>query len=356
VGSPLLVALDLDGSAQEGVHINSVPRSISIPAGQASADVVITSMAGWDGAQTRMALLRLVAQSGYQLGNPHEATIYASNTASQAAGAGFDRWVSAASAGEFDSIHDLLQAGRADRLGDYLRAYAFGDAAPEPNALPGISLRIVGNRPELTTRLQSDLPDLRWQVQDSADATGWNDVGAEFSEQITRSGMRFLGPPLDAANPAKLYRLNFDLETSSGLETGVASLSGASRYGIRGASAWMIDPASGALTGDGGAPGAPNRLIVEVKAPTVLDFEMAVAGGNGSDSLAFSIDGMEVAQTNGAKVRVDRTLSPIGTTILMWELRRGTGSGKAVITDNPTPESDPRQPSGPPSEGRAPRR
>ncbi|NIP93220.1 MAG: hypothetical protein GWO24_07090, partial [Akkermansiaceae bacterium] len=56
-----------------------------------------------------------------------------------------------------------------------------------------------------------------------------------------------------------------------------------------------------------GAPGAPSRLLVEVDAPTLLDFTMSVHDGDGSDRLAFSIDGELVAETTGESVAVERT-------------------------------------------------
>jgi hypothetical protein len=328
--SPLQVALDLEGSAEEGVHINPVPRTISIPAGQASADLLVTTASGWDGAQTRIALLRLVAQTGYQIGNPHEATLYAANTATQAEGSSFDRWLSAATAGEFGTIHDLLQSEGSARLSDYLRAYAFGDSSPEQAQPQAVSFRIVDNRPELSTRLQSDRLDLHWQVQDSSSATEWNDVGASFTEEVTAQGLRFLGPQLDAADSTKLYRLSFGVESTSGIEAGVAGLSDSSQYGIRGPSNWEVDPSTGKLTASGGTSGAGSRLIIAVNASTLLDFEMSVKDGDGSDSLAFFIDGVQVSQTSGAPVRINQTLEAPETRILMWEFTPSTGT--AVIT------------------------
>ncbi len=328
--APLLIHLELEGSAEENTHINPVARTHTIPAGQASADVSITTDSGWDGAPTRMLLLRLVAQKGYQIGNPHEATLYASDTAPNANAAGFDRWVSAASSGQFASIHELLQSDQASRVSDYLRAYAFGEASPDSFTPQAVSLRIVDDRPELTTRLQSQHPDLRWQVQDSASASEWTDVSAEFSEEIITDGLRLLGPPIDAADPTKLYRLSFDVETTSGLESSVASLSGTSQYGLRGTSSWQVDPSSGALTSHGGNPGEPSRMIVQVNARTQLNFEMSIADGDGT--LRFYIDGVQQDETTGAGVQVDQLIEPAETAILMWEFIPGTG--KAVITAN----------------------
>lgn len=327
LSNPMIVDLTIDGSAVEGVHINTVPRTLTIPAGQASADLLITTQDGWDGTQTRMLLLRLVAQDDYQTGNPHEATLYASDTASQADGAGFDRWVSAASTGQFTSIHDLLQSDGATRVGDYLRAYAFGESSPDSFAPQPLSIRIVDNRPELTTRLQSDLPDLRWQVQDSASASSWSDVGTEYSEEVLDEGLRLLGPPIGPSDPTKLYRLSFDVETTSGLESGVASISGASQYGVRGTSSWEVDPSSGALTSQGGSAGETSRLIVQIDAPTVLDFEMSIADGDGI--LTLYLDGIQLAQTSGEAVEVKQTIEATEASILMWEFVPGTG--KAVI-------------------------
>ncbi len=275
-----------------------------------------------------MALLRLVADDHYLLAHPHEATIYASNTSEDADQAGFDRWLSAATDGELSNLPDLLRSEHAASLSDYLRAYAFGHPSPAEARGDGLSFRLVDGRPELSARLPRTAADLRWQVQSADDAQAWSDVSATFAGEFSEEGLTLLGPPRRNGEATKLYRLNFSLEGGSQLAPGLTALANTSRYGITGA-AWQSDPATGHLVSASGAPGAPSRLLVEVDAPTLLDFTMSVHDGDGSDRLAFSIDGELVAETTGESVAVERTITPTQPVLLMWEFR-GNG-GTALI-------------------------
>jgi hypothetical protein len=275
-----------------------------------------------------MLMIRLTGRSGYLVGAPHEATLYAARWASVAEVAGFDRWLAAASAGQFTALHQLLRAGSPDLLRDAIAAYAHGEASLEATQAHGLSLRIVDQRPELETALADELPDLSWQLQDSQDIANWTDVSARFSQSLADGRLRLVGPPLEDNAPSSFYRLRFNLATSSGLPEALNALSGAARYGQQGTEPWAADPASGALTTTG-AQDQPSRLIVEVLAPTRLSFEMAVEGGGDGDLLTFFIDGLPVAHTAGTPVQVQQTLLPAAPMTLMWEFRRGTG--QAVI-------------------------
>ena len=82
-----------------------------------------------------------------------------------------------------------------------------------------------------------------------------------------------------------------------------------------------------------GTPGELNRLLVEVRAPPALHFEMAVIGGDGDGSLAFYIDGNRVADTLGAPVVIHRELTGSSTVLLMWE--SSIESGQAMIRQLP---------------------
>jgi hypothetical protein len=73
---------------------------------------------------------------------------------------------------------------------------------------------------------------------------------------------------------------------------------------------------------------------VQVENPTLLEFEMSVREGDGSDLLSFYIDGRRVAETSGDPVQFRRQIDPDRPVLLMWEFHRT--SGQAVI-GNPAP-------------------
>ena len=333
LSEPLTIDFTLEGSVVEGEHITALGRSIQIPAGQTSTDLTVTTQGGWDGSSTRMGIIRLLARDPYQSGNPHEATIYAAGTAEQLEGSGFENWVEAASGGEFDSIAALLSSQGPEAFSNYLRAYAFGLDTGGLDQPSPVSFRIVDGRPELSTRLQANRPDLQWQVQDSADLSNWSDVNADFSEEVTSEGLRFLGPPIDSDDSKKLYRLSFGLQTGSSLDGGLDGLAGGSDYGLQGPGSWNVNRETGLLTAQGSPTGQTSRLMVAVTDPTQLAFAMSLVAGDGSGNLRFYIDGALVTETTGSEVTVERTIDPIGTSLLMWEF---TGdAGEAVIQNLP---------------------
>lgn len=84
----LTVALELGGTAREGVHILEVPDSITIPAGRSSGEIVITALAEGIAIGAKVVLFQLGSREIYQLGNPHEALLYAAATEAEANGAG----------------------------------------------------------------------------------------------------------------------------------------------------------------------------------------------------------------------------------------------------------------------------
>jgi hypothetical protein len=330
----LTVNLELDGTALEGTHINSVPRTMTIPAGQPAAELAITTVDGWDGAMARMAMLRLLPRDGYLVGHPHEATVYAAKAAPDPETSGFDRWLTAATGGEVSSLLDLLQGDSADRFNSLLRAYAAGQPADDTVVGPGLSFRLVENRPSISSPLSSSAADLRWEVHDSGNGNEWRDVSASFSQELSGEGLTLLGPPREEGDETNLYRLSFTLEQGSRLAAGIERLASSDRYGMKGASSWRADPATGHLTSTTGAPGTTSRLIVQVENPTLLEFEMSVREGDGSDLLSFYIDGRRVAETSGDPVQFRRQIDPDRPVLLMWEFHRT--SGQAVI-GNTTP-------------------
>lgn len=330
---PLVVGLQLGGTAVEGVHIKDVPDSITIPAGESSIRINIKARAAGLKQGPMVALLQLASGDHYQLGNPHEAALYAGATAQETNTAGFDRWLQASSHGTITNLADL--AGKAPaRLNEYLQAYAFGLGSVDDHRPRGIELNIVDQRPEILAKGAFKAADVRRTVQVSTNLGQWTDAGGSFTEVADPSGLRFVGKLLSGDEPGRFYRLGTTLEAGQLIGAGISALTGASQYGISGKGDWSADPFTGELTGSGGIAGEKSRMIANVSGPASLDFEMEVLGGGAGDSLVFYIDGVRRTSTVGAMVRVQTTLSTAGSHLLMWEFTRG--SGKAVIR-NPTP-------------------
>ena len=325
----LTVNLELDGTALEGTHINSIPRTITIPAGQPAAELAITTVDGWDGAMTRMALLRLVPSERYLVGNPHEATVYASQATPDPDASGFDRWLTAATGGEISSLLDLLQGDRSDQLSNLLGAYAAGQSADDTLTAPGLTFRLVENRPVLSTPLSTSAADLRWEVHDADRDNQWRDVSGSFSRELSGDALTLIGPPRGEEDRTRLYRLVFTVDQGSLLDRGIERFTSSGRYGLRGSSTWRTDPATGNLTSTAGTPGSTSRLIVEITEPTLLEFDMSVQEGGESDSLVFSINGERMAETSGDPVQFRRQVDPDRPMLLMWEFKGH--SGRAVI-------------------------
>ncbi|MCH2064883.1 MAG: hypothetical protein MK194_14305, partial [Roseibacillus sp.] len=325
----LTVNLELDGTALEGTHINSIPRTITIPAGQPAAELAITTVDGWDGAMTRMALLRLVPSERYLVGNPHEATIYAAQDTPDPDASGFDRWLTAATGGEISSLLDLLQGDRSDQLSNLLGAYAAGQSADDTLTAPGLTFRLVENRPVLSTPLSTSAADLRWEVHDADRDNQWRDVSGSFSRELSGDALTLIGPPRGEEDRTRLYRLVFTVDQGSLLDQGIERFTSSGRYGLRGSSTWRTDPATGNLTSTAGTPGSTSRLIVEITEPTLLEFDMSVQEGGESDSLVFSINGERMAETSGDPVQFRRQVDPDRPMLLMWEFKGH--SGRAVI-------------------------
>ena len=330
----LTVNLELDGTALEGTHISSVPRSITIPTGQVATELAITTVDSWDGAMTRMALLRLVPSERYLVGNPHEATVYAARSAPDPEASGFDRWLSAATQGEFSSVIDLLQSDRPDLLNNLLSAYAAGQTANETLTAPGLTFRLVENQPVLSTPLSTSAADLRWEVQNADRDNEWRDVSASFSQELSGDALTLIGPPREEENSAGLYRLIFTVDQGSQLTRGIENFTSSERYGLRGTASWRTDPSSGNLTSTAESPGSTSRLIVEITEPTLLEFDMYVLEGGGSESLVFYINGEKVVETADTPVQFSRQINPERPVLLMWEFQGD--HGQAVIS-NPTP-------------------
>lgn len=329
VSKPLVLDIILGGTAEEGVHI-SVPSSLEIPAGQEFAELQIAALADGLADGPRIAVLRLAPGDGYLLGNPHEAVLYAATSADTASGIGFDRWLQASTDGAITNLTDLVRIAPQE-AGSFLRAYAFGLGSVEQLRAHHIDLNIVDGRPEITAPGSFAAADVRWGVQASGDLNEWADAGDSFVEVPSSSGLKLVGEPLPPGTQQKFYRINLMLDPGQLAGSSIAALTGATKFGISGDATWSAEPATGDLQSSGGSQGTSSRIIAEVSASTVIDFEMeivAASEGTGG-ALAFYLDGIKVAETDGAAVTVQHQIDGSGAHLLMWEFTRG--SGDAVI-------------------------
>ncbi len=328
----LSVDLEFGGTAQEGVHFGELPGSITIPAGQTSVEMQIVARAEGVANGPKVVLLVLASRDRYQLGNPHEAVLYAAATTAEANGAGFNRWLTASSGGEISSLAELLDHDP-ESLGRHIRAYALGSESGQDIGSSQIALRIVDGRPEILAPGIANVADIRWGLQVSAKFDQWTDAGDTFVEVPDATGLKLVGPPVAAGEKQNYYRINLTLDPGQLTGPRITALTDATRFGISGSASWKPDPASGELRASGGVAGQTNRIIAEVSGPATVGFEMEVGGGGADDSLVFYIDGVRIAETDGESVRVQEELTGSGPHLLMWEFKQGTG--QAVIRDLP---------------------
>ncbi|MEI6654563.1 MAG: hypothetical protein WCP45_07330 [Verrucomicrobiota bacterium] len=157
----------------------------------------------------------------------------------------------------------------------------------------------------------------------------WADVGGSFAQQSDASGTKLTGQPLDPTESSRFYRLNMSLDPGPLTASSIATMTGATQYGMSGNGNWTTDQATGNLVSNGGNTGDTNRMIANVSGPVTLNFEMEVVGGDWNDGFAFYVDGVKQSETYGDPVNVQVALPNPGTHLLMWEFTRG--SGKAVI-------------------------
>lgn len=286
------VRVHRDGDLSQSLSVASNLQSVSIPAGQAVKDVLISA----DG--SKVILFKLASADTYQLGNPHEALIYSSLTNEEANSAGFDRWLQANTS--HSTLADLLRDSP-DSASAYIQKYALGDHA--------INFRIVDGKPEITAMGVSPRVDIQWGVQ-SGSMNQWA-ADETFVEVPDASGLKLVGAPVVPG--AKFYRLHLTLEPGQLAGSGIAQITGASRFGLSGDAEWKTDADSGDLVSTGGS----SRIIAEVNGPVTLDFEMQ------GESLVFLIDGIQVGESNGETVRIQHTFSGEESHLLMWEVSGG---------------------------------
>ncbi len=325
----LSLNFELGGTAVNGVHIQTVPSSVTIPAGQSYREIQISARAAGLTSGPKVLLLQLASQDRYLLGNPHEALVYVGSTAAESGSAGFDRWITASTGGAISGLGDLASTAP-DKVGKYLQAYGLGlKSAQEPGGR-GLELLMVDGHPVLTTPGRLNGADLRWRIESATGLNQWTDAGGTFVQTVEGDGLKFTGPALSAGEPCKYYRVNFALSPGLSAASSLTALTGATRYGMSGNFNWTTG-GSGSLVSNGGAAGETSRIIARTTGAVALDFEMGIPGANWDDALFFYIDGVRQAETYGEAVRVTRTLCGPASHLVMWEFTRG--SGQAVIRD-----------------------
>lgn len=322
----LTLGIHLGGTAVEGVQFQSLPDSVTLTAGEESAEIQIFARAEGLANGPKTILFQLAPGAGYQLGNPSEAVIYTATTAAEANGAGFDRWLQASSHGVLQELADLSSMPK-EQASQYLQAYAFGLGSPEELASHHISFRIVDGRPEISANSAFNAADVRWGVSGSGNLGQWADRSGDFTEARDETGLKLVGQLLPANAGSGFFRLGMSLDPGPPAAASIAAIAGSGKFGLLGSSSWKTDPATGALTSAGGISGETSRIVAETPGGTDIDFEMSVAGGGASDLLVFYIDGVEQARTTGPATTVHTRLT--GSRLLMWKFQRGAGN--AVI-------------------------
>lgn len=318
----LTIPLGLGGTAIEGTHIQDVPDALVISAGQSFAEVSIQPIAAGLAKGPKVVHFKLLPGDLYQAGNPNEAIIYAAASATEANGAGFDRWLQASTGGALNSLSDLsdLPPGT---VSNYLKAYAFRLDSVDQLDSHQISFRVANGKPEILTKSAMNAADVRWKVESSPGLDQWADSSSTFTESADPSGVKLVGQTLPAHATSRFYRLGMNLEPGVLATHTIGKLVGTAPFGISGKAVWKTNQSTGELTSSGDS----GRIISEITNGADLDFELQVTGGTSGDLLTFYIDGLKIAETAGAKVTVQRELT--GSHLLMWEFKRVTGN--AVI-------------------------
>ena len=324
----LVVDYLLGGTAVNGVHIQPIPTSATIFAGQSIRSIPISARGAGLTAGPKVLFFQLASRDRYMVGSPHEALLYVGNTAQDAAGAGFDRWLLASTNGAIPKF-DSLMAMAPGTMHDYILAYGLGLGSVKDLWKNGIKLQVINGQPEISVPALLNAADLRWSIQASNDMQQWVDAGSSFTQAPAAGGMRFVGPPFASADGRKFYRVNMNIDPGPSASSGITNLTGASKYGMSGNGNWTTEAATGNLVCAGGNTGETSRIIAKVSGPATTNFEMDISGGDFNDMLVFYIDGVSQATTYGDPVTIQRTWTDTSSHLLMWEFTHG--SGRAVI-------------------------
>ncbi len=325
LSASLTVGLLSSGTAEQGVHIQQLASSLTIPAGASYADLPIWPVAAGLSEGAKVLRMHLSVGTGYRLSHPHEALFYAAATAGEASGIGFDRWLSASSSGGIPNQAALLRSASKNLL-DYYQAYALGLASVSELGSQSMVLRVADRRPELWSPGQFGAADLNWKVETSSDLFGWEDVDGAFEQVTDASGLRLLGPRAAVDARHGFYRLSMNIKPGPAVGDTLTAFTGSNRYDITGAAAWSMDPATGNLLAGGGS----SRIIVQTTGPGTVDFEMSILDAGTDDRFKFYIDGVEQAESTGAAVRVREVFDGPESHLLMWRFVEGTG--RAMIS------------------------
>ncbi|WP_133795784.1 hypothetical protein [Prosthecobacter fusiformis] len=324
VAKSLIVDLQVAGTAVNGVTMTKLPASVTIPVGKTSFELQVLARAAGLTAGPKVALIKLASRDRYLLGNPHEGLVYIGNTAQETNGAGFDRWLGSVNGGSMQS-HQLLSLTPA-AMQEYVLAYSLGLNSVEQLKKHRMRFDFINSRPEFSNLGPLKAADLRWTVQASTDKVQWSDASTTFAQLQDTGGVRLVGPPKGLSEKRKYYRLSMTIDPGVSVDTSMAHIADANRYGMSGNASWVTDPLTGELVSSGSKAGETSLLLAEVEGPKTIDFEMAVSGAGSNDSLVFYIDGVVQSQTRGAVIRVQRSFTTPGTHLLMWEFKRGTGN------------------------------
>ncbi len=319
LASSLSIPLGLGGTAIEGTHIQDVPDALVISAGQSFAQISIQPLAAGLVKGPKVVHFKLLPGDLYQIGNPNEAVIYAAASATEANGAGFDRWLQASTGGAMRNLSDLSNLSP-EAVSKYLQAYAFRLNSVDDLASHQISFRVASGKPEILTQSPMNAADVRWNVESSSGLGQWSDSSSTFTESADTTGVKLVGQTLPATATSRFYRLSMNLEPGVLATNTIGKLVGAAPFGISGKSVWKTNQSTGDLTSSGDS----GRIVSEITDGANLDFELQVTGGSLGDLLTFYIDGMKISETSGPTARVQRELT--GSHVIMWEFKRVTGN------------------------------
>ena len=323
----LSIRLALKGTAEEGVHLNALPRNIDFAAYQTFAELEINPIAEGLAEGAKVLHVELQPTETYQIGNPHETAVYLAMTHSAADGAGFERWLRASTGGSLKGLQDLA-ALSAESKASYLSAYAMGLDSVAQMKKPQARVQLVDGRPEVDVLGARPAADIRWQIECADELGSWADATHAFSQTVAADALKFTGTEMSTTPKSQFFRVNMQLAAGSQSSSRIESITGAEHWGISGNATWEADAQTGDLTSQGSLAGESSRIIVEVSGPRLLEFAMEVANAGGEDQFCFYIDGQLYAQTSGEVVEVRHELTG-GTYLLMWEFKRG--SGDAVL-------------------------
>lgn len=324
---PLVVPITVRGTAVEGAHISEVPATVTIPAGAAFVDLLISGLASGLVSGPRAALLEIQLSEIYQLGNPHDAIVYAVQSAAEVEEVGIDRWLAKATGGGITSMTEL-EGPEVRRA--YLWAYASGATVVNDQVYLQAAPRIgvTDGRPEIRVDGARERADLRWGVEGSSDLRDWREAAEVFVQTMDAQGVRFVGREPVSDKPQDFYRVILNLDPGTSSSAAMAHLVSSEEIGIDGHARWKADPLSGDLVTTLMPGEEVSRLIARVTGPNTLTFEMATTVGSGT--LSFFVDGVLREQSReGARV-VSEWLGDSRQRLVMWEFRSEEG-GEAVI-------------------------